>query len=77
VITVPWRPGRGYRLELKTELRLARIPFHGVDIRADAEAAAVVRAANHEDELVPMAHVHGQLLSDPALARVRTALATR
>ncbi len=77
MITVCWRPGCGYRLELTTKLRLARIPFHGVNIRADAEAAAVVRAANHEDELVPTVHVHGRFLSDPALAQVKTVLATR
>ena len=75
--TVCRRPGCGYCLELETELRPARIPSHGVDIRAGAGAAAVVRAAHHDDELVPAVHVHGRFLSDPALAQVETLLATR
>ena len=41
-----WRSGCGCCPELTTKLRLARLPHPAVDIRAGADAAAVVREAN-------------------------------
>jgi glutaredoxin-like protein len=77
-LTLYWRPGCPYSLRLRVRLRLSGIPFEPVNIWADAEAAAVVRAVNHGDELVPTVRIgRDRYLSNPSFRQVRAALATK
>ena len=69
------RPGCPFSMKLRAKLRLARIPFTSVDIWADAEAAAVVRAVNDGDEVVPTVRIGETFLTNPSLKDVRDALA--
>ena len=74
-LTVYWRPGCPYSMRLKARLRLARIPFHPVNIWDDPDAAAVVRAVNNGDELVPTVRVGTDVhLSNPSFRELRTVL---
>jgi mycoredoxin len=74
-LTVYWRPGCPYSARLKARLRLARIPFDAVNIWADPEAAATVRAVNDGDELVPTVRIgRDRYLSNPAYRDLRAAL---
>jgi len=74
-MTLYWRPGCPYCLKLKARLRLARVPFDPVNIWADPDAAAVVRAANDGDELVPTVRIGAdRYLSNPSYREVRAAL---
>ena len=74
-LTVYWRPGCPYSERLKARLRLARIPFHPVNIWDDPDAAAVVRSVNHGDELVPTVRLGAdRYLSNPSFRELRAAL---
>lgn len=72
---VYWRPGCPFCVKLKLGLRLTRTPHRLVNIHEDADAAAVVRAHNGGDELVPTVDVGGRFLSNPSVSAVRAALA--
>jgi mycoredoxin len=61
-------------MRLRANLRLARIPYLPVNIREDAEAAAVVRSVNDGDELLPTVRIGDTFLSNPSLGEVRAAL---
>jgi glutaredoxin-like protein len=74
-MTLYWRPGCPYCLKLKARLRLGRIPFEPVDIWAEPDAAAVVRAVNDGNELVPTVRIGDRYLSNPSYREVRAALA--
>ncbi len=73
-LTVYWRPGCPYSMRLKARLRLARIPFHPVNIWDDPDAAAVVRSVNHGDELVPTVRIGADRhLGNPSFRELRSA----
>lgn len=74
---VYWRPGCPFCALLKLRLRLARIPFHAVNIWQDTSAADLVRAHNGGDELVPTVQIGSAVLSNPSVSDVRRALADR
>ena len=71
---VYWRPGCPYCTKLRLGLRLTRTPHRLVNISQDPAAAAVVRAHNGGDELVPTVDVGGRFLSNPSVSAVRSAL---
>ncbi len=74
-LTVYWRPGCPYSMRLKARLRLARIPFHPINIWDDPDAAAVVRSINHGDELVPTVRIGAdRYLSNPSFRELQAAL---
>ncbi len=74
-LTVYWRPGCPYSMRLKARLRLARIPFHPINIWDAPDAAAVVRSVNHGEELVPTVRVGAdRYLSNPSFRELRAAL---
>ena len=70
-----WRPGCPFCVKLKLGLRLTRTPHRLVNIHDDPAAAALVRAHNGGDELVPTVDVGGTFLSNPSTSAVRAALA--
>ncbi|MFG2875332.1 glutaredoxin domain-containing protein [Streptomyces sp. NPDC048337] len=75
-----WRPGCPFCIKLRTQLRLARIPFRKVNILADPDAAAFVRSHNAGSETVPTLRITTpqgteSILTNPSLAQVRRALA--
>ena len=74
-MTLYWRPGCPYSATLKARLRLARVPFHAVNIWEDPEAASIVRSVNDGDELVPTVRIGERFLSNPSFREVREALA--
>jgi glutaredoxin len=75
-LTLYWRPGCPYSARLRWRLRLGRIPFDAVNNWAEPEAAAVVRAVNDGDELVPTVRVGAdRYLSNPSYREVRAAVA--
>ncbi len=74
-LTVYWRPGCPYSTRLKARLRLARIPFHPINIWDDPDATAVVRSINHGDELVPTVRIGAdRYLSNPSFRELQAAL---
>jgi glutaredoxin-like protein len=73
-MTLYWRPRCPYCARLKARLRLARIPFRPVNIWEDGEAAAVVRAVNNGNELVPTVRIGDRFLSNPSFGEVRQTL---
>jgi mycoredoxin len=74
-LTVYWRPGCPYSMRLEARLRLARIPFHPINIWDDPDAAAVVRSVDHGDELVPTVRIGaGRYLGNPSFRELRAAL---
>ena len=72
---VYWRPGCPFCTALRVGLRLTRTPHRLVDVREHESAAALVRAHNGGDELVPTVDVGGRMLSNPSVRAVRRALA--
>ena len=75
-LTLYWRPRCPYSARLRLRLRLGGIPFEAVNIWADPEAAAAVRAVNDGDELVPTVRIgRDRYLSNPSYREVRAALA--
>lgn len=74
-LTVYWRPGCPHCARLRTRLALARVPHRSVDIHRDRRAAALVRAHNRGDELVPTVRIDGdRWSSNPSYREVRAAL---
>ncbi|MBT2455758.1 glutaredoxin domain-containing protein [Streptomyces sp. ISL-86] len=79
-ITVYWRPGCTYCIKLRTQLRLARIPYRKVNIWRDPDAAAFVRSVADRNETVPTVRVTSaggreSVMTNPSLAQVKQALA--
>lgn len=72
---VYWRPGCPFCTALRLRLRLTRTPHRLVNISEDESAAALVRAHNDGDELVPTVDVGGRMLSNPSVRTVRRELA--
>ena len=74
-LTVYWRPGCPYCARLRARLRLGRMPYRGVNIWEDPEAAAVVRAHNGGDELVPTVCLDDdRWFSNPSVRTLRAAM---
>lgn len=73
-VTVYTRPGCPYSLKLRAQLRLGRIRFRSVNIWADPEAAALVRAVNGGDETVPTVRVGDAWLTNPSLRDLKAHL---
>jgi mycoredoxin len=68
---VYFRPGCPFCMRMRTRLRRDAGRVHWVDIWADPEGAATVRAATGGDETVPTVVHDGQAHVNPAPARVR------
>ncbi len=74
-VTVYWRPGCVFCIKLRTQLRLARIPYRKVDIWRDPEAAAFVRSVADGNETVPTVVVGDHpAMVNPSVRRIREAL---
>lgn len=74
-VTVYWRPGCAFCIKLRTQLRLARIPYRKVNIWRDPEAAAFVRSVADGNETVPTVVVGDHpAMVNPSLRRIRGAL---
>ncbi|MEU6807531.1 glutaredoxin domain-containing protein [Streptomyces sp. NPDC046831] len=71
---VYWRTGCTYCLRLRLRLGRSGHRLHWVDIGRDPAAAAVVRAANDGDEIVPTVMVAGRPYTNPDPAWVRARL---
>ena len=69
-LTVYTRPGCPYSFPLRRGLRRRGLTFAEINIWADPEAAAAVRAVADGNETVPTVHVAGQWLVNPSAARV-------
>ncbi len=67
-----WRPGCPFCLRLRTSLARDAADFHWVDIWADPEAAASVRAVTGGDETVPTVVAIDQSHVNPAPQLVRS-----
>lgn len=74
-ITVYWRPMCGYCEQLKGELERRQIAYEAVDIWSDRSQADVVRAATGGDEIVPTVAVGQNLLVNPSIDEVLSAVA--
>ena len=60
---------------LRTRLKLGRVPYTAVNIHQDRDAAAVVRAHDGGDELVPTVRLDGdRWLSNPTYRQLRAAM---
>ena len=70
------RPGCPFSAKLRAKLRLTRIPYTTVNIWHDPEAAALVRAVNDGNELVPTVQIGDTFLSNPTVREIRAALAS-
>jgi mycoredoxin len=68
---VYWRPGCPFCIRLRTRLGREARRAHWVDIWADPEGAATVRAATGGDETVPTVVHGGQAHINPDPRRVR------
>jgi mycoredoxin len=74
-LTVYWRPGCPFCAKLRARLKVARVPYRGVDIWQDPEAAALVREHNGGDELVPTVCLDGdRWFSNPRFGTLRAAM---
>lgn len=73
-ITMYWRPGCGFCAGLQRGLDELGVPWTGVNIWEDPEAAAVVRSANNGNELVPTVMIGSRTLSNPSPAQVLAAV---
>lgn len=69
-ITVYSRPGCPYSYLLRRGLRRRGLTFTEINIWADPEAAAAVRAVADGNETVPTVHVADQWLVNPRAAKV-------
>ncbi len=74
---VYWRPGCPYCALLKLGLRVARIPFHAINIWQDKPGAEFVRAHNGGDALVPTVQIGSAVLSNPSIGDIQLALGKR
>ncbi|MFD7263536.1 glutaredoxin domain-containing protein [Streptomyces sp. NPDC059874] len=74
-VTVYWRPGCAFCIKLRTQLRVARIPYRKVNIWRDPDAAAFVRSVADGNETVPTVVVGDRpAMVNPSLRQVRDAL---
>lgn len=73
-VVVYWRPGCGFCSSLRRQLADAGVPTREIDIWADPDAAAQVRAVAKGNETVPTVAVAGRFLVNPP-ARTVVALA--
>ncbi|MFB7177612.1 glutaredoxin domain-containing protein [Streptomyces sp. NPDC056257] len=74
-VTMYWRPGCAFCIKLRTQLRLARIPYRKVNIWRDPEAAAFVRSVADGNETVPTVVVGDHpAMVNPSVRRIREAL---
>ncbi|MEU9081646.1 glutaredoxin domain-containing protein [Streptomyces sp. NPDC048357] len=74
-VTMYWRPGCAFCIKLRTQLRLARIPYRKVNIWRDPEAAAFVRSVADGNETVPTVVVGDRpAMVNPSVHRIREAL---
>ncbi|MFP5371631.1 MAG: glutaredoxin domain-containing protein [Actinomycetes bacterium] len=74
-LVVYWRPGCPYCARLRTRLALGRVPYRAVNIHEDPDAAALVRAHNGGDELVPTVVLDGERWSsNPRYRDLRAAM---
>ena len=64
-VVVYWRPGCPFCTSLTRELLQSGVPFRKVDIWADPDSAAFVRAACRGNETVPTVDVAGTVLVNP------------
>ncbi|MEW2414680.1 glutaredoxin domain-containing protein [Streptomyces sp. NPDC046866] len=71
---VYWRPGCTYCLRLRMRLGRSAHRLHWVNIWRDPDGAAVVRAANDDNETVPTVVVAGRPHTNPDPAWVREQL---
>ncbi|WP_406079133.1 glutaredoxin family protein [Micromonospora sp. NBC_00858] len=69
-VTVYTRPGCPYCFLLRRGLRRRDITFAEINIWADPDTAAAVRAVADGNETVPTVHVAGQWLVNPSAAVV-------
>lgn len=69
-VVVYRRPGCPFCISLTRGLRRAGVPFREIDIWADPDAAAFVRAAARGNETVPTVDVAGTVLVNPPAALV-------
>jgi mycoredoxin len=69
-ITVYSRPGCPFCFLLRRGLRRRGLTFDEINIWADPDAAAAVRAVADGNETVPTVHVVGQWLVNPRAAKV-------
>jgi len=74
-VVIFWRPGCMYCLRLMAALGSAGRKATWVNIWRDEEAAAFVRGHNEGNETVPTVLLDGQVLTNPAPALVKQALA--
>lgn len=72
-----WRPGCGFCARLRHRLAQAGVPTREVDIRADPEAATIVRGAAGGNDTVPTVAVGSEVLVNPRAAVVVVDLAER
>ena len=70
-VTVYTRPGCPYCFMLRRGLRRRGVPFTEVNIWADADAAAAVRAVADGNETVPTVHVGDRWLVNPGAREVQ------
>jgi glutaredoxin-like protein len=69
-ITLYWRPGCPFCVQLRRGLRRAGVPTHDVDIWSDPQAAAFVRSHAGGNETVPTVDVAGTVVVNPSSHRV-------
>ena len=67
-----WRPGCPYCTSLARGLRRGGLCFREVDIWAEPEGAAFVRAAARGNETVPTVDIAGTVLVNPSATEVLT-----
>ena len=72
---VYWRPGCPFCAMLRAGLRLKRVPFRGVNLWHDPEAAAFVRSVARGNETVPTVSVGSVSLVNPSAGEVAALVA--
>ncbi|TAM68859.1 glutaredoxin domain-containing protein [Mycobacterium sp.] len=76
-VVVYWRPGCPFCWRLRTGLRRRGLPTREVNIWADPEAAATVRAIADGNETVPTVVVGDVAMVNPSPAQVLDAVRSR
>jgi mycoredoxin len=75
-VTFYWRPGCPFCVSLRRGLSRRGIPFEAVNIWADPDAAARVRAAAGGNETVPTVVIGEHALVNPSVAQVESLIET-
>jgi mycoredoxin len=73
-VVVYFKPGCPFAAKLRIRLRLSRIRYRSVSFKSDPAGASAVRAANNGSEISPTVRVRDQLLANPTVEQVRSAL---